>query len=151
MKNRNTKILSHSLFNMCFSTGLNPTEWDYSSIKPNPKKDKDPRYPLNNRCITIMFCIAKMYSKPLNTRLQKFLEENEILVEEQNGFRASRSCIDHIFTLCTILINRKSRGLDTFISFIDYKKAFDSLKLVLLATFTMQLNQCTVTLSLELS
>ena len=67
-----------------------------------------------------------MYSKLLNTRLQKFLEENEILVEEQNGFRASRSCIDHIFTLCTILRNRKSMGLDTFLSFIDYKKAFDS-------------------------
>ena len=60
------------------------------------------------------------------TRLQKYLELNNILVEEQNGFRASRSCIDHIFSLCTILRNRKSLGLETFLSFIDYKKAFDS-------------------------
>ena len=73
-----------------------------------------------------MCCISKIYSKILNTRLQKFLEENELLAEEQNGFRASRSCIDHIFTLCTILRNRKAMGLDTFLAFIDYKKAFDS-------------------------
>ena len=73
-----------------------------------------------------MCCISKIYSKLLNNRLQKYLEENDILAEEQNGFRASRSCIDHIFTLCTILRNRKVSGFDTFLSFIDYKKAFDS-------------------------
>ena len=73
-----------------------------------------------------MCCISKIYSKLLNNRLQKYLEENDILAEEQNGFRASGSCIDHIFTLCSVLRNRKASGLDTFLSFIDYKKAFDS-------------------------
>ena len=71
----NAKKLLHEFFNLCFSSGLNPTEWDHSNIKPIP----------NNRCITIMCCISKMYSKLLNTRLQKYLEENEILVEEQNA------------------------------------------------------------------
>ena len=125
-KNYNAKVLLHKFFNLCFTTGLNPTDWDYSNIKPIPKKDKDQRDPLNNRCITIMCCISKIYSKILNARLQKYLEENDILVEEQNGFRASRSCIDHIFSLCTILRNRKLMGLETFLSFIDYQKAFDS-------------------------
>ena len=65
-KNKNAKALLHSLFNICFISGLNPTEWDFSNIKPIPKKDKDPRDPLNNRCITIMCCIAKIYSRILN-------------------------------------------------------------------------------------
>jgi hypothetical protein len=69
-----------------------------------------------------------MYSKLLNTRLQKYLDENNILVNEQNGFRASRSCIDHIYTLCTILRNRKLLGQDTFLAFIDFQKAFDSVE-----------------------
>ena len=125
-KNKNAKALLHSLFNICFISGLNPTEWDFSNIKPIPKKDKDPRDPLNNRCITIMCCIAKIYSRILNGRLQKYLEENKILVDEQNGFRATRFCIDHIFTLCTVLRNRKEMGLDTFLAFIDFQKAFDS-------------------------
>ena len=86
-KNKNAKALLHAFFNLCFTSGLNPTDWDSSNIKPIPKKDKDPRDPLNNRCITIICCIVKIYSKILNTRLQKFLENNKILVDEQNGFR----------------------------------------------------------------
>ena len=125
-KNKNAKMILHKFYNLCFSSGLSPTDWDFSNIIPIKKKDKDPRDPLNNRCITIMCCISKIYSKILNTRLQKYLEENKILVEEQNGFRASRSCVDHIYTLCTILRNRKALGLDTFLAFIDYQKAFDS-------------------------
>ena len=63
----------------------------------------------------------------LNKRLQKYLEKNNILAEEQNGFRAARSCIDHVFVMCTILRNRKMLGKETFLCFIDYKKAFDSI------------------------
>ena len=62
----------------------------------------------------------------MNKRLQKYLDINNILVEEQNGFRASRSCIDHILVICTVLRNRKSLGLETFLSFIEFKKTFDS-------------------------
>ena len=111
---------------MCFKVGLNPTDWNFSNIVPIPKPDKDQRDPLQNRCITIICCIAKVYSSILNTRIQKFFEAKEFLVEEQNGFRACRSCIDHIFVLTTILRNRLAMGKDTFLAFIDYKKAFDS-------------------------
>ena len=75
-----------------------------------------------------MCCVAKVYSKILNTRIQKYLESNKILVEEQNGFRAGRSCIDHLFVLCTVLRNRKLSDKETFLCFIDYKKAFDSVE-----------------------
>ena len=126
LKNANAKNLLFNFFNLCFSTGLNPTDWDKNDIKPIPKKDKDPRDPLQNRCITIMCCVAKMYSSILSKRLESYLEKNKILVEEQNGFRASRSCIDHLFVLCTVLRNRKSLGLSTYLAFVDYKKAFDS-------------------------
>ena len=60
------------------------------------------------------------------------MNDNEILVDEQNGFRATRSCIDHIYTLVTVLRNRKSLGKSTFLSFIDFKKAFDSVDRTLL-------------------
>ena len=126
LKNENAKTLFHAFFQLCFISGLSPSEWDNSNIKPIPKKDKDLRDPLQNRCITIMCCVAKLYSSILNRRLQKYLEQNKILVEEQNGFRASRSCIDHILVLCCILRNRKSLGLSTFLAYIDFQKAFDS-------------------------
>ena len=45
-KNVNGKLLLHRFLCLCFSTGLNPTEWDYSDIKPSPKKGKGPKGPL---------------------------------------------------------------------------------------------------------
>ena len=118
----------HKFFNLCFESGVSPLDWDLSDIKPIPKKDKDPRDPLQNRCITIMCCVAKVYSKILNKRIQTYLEKNNILVDEQNGFKACRSCIDHIFVLCTVVRNRKLQGKSTFVCYIDYKKAFDSVE-----------------------
>ena len=61
MKNQNAKLLLHRFFNLCFLSGLNPSDWDYSNIKPIPKPDKDPRDPLQNRCLTLMCCVAKIY------------------------------------------------------------------------------------------
>ena len=34
--------------------------------------------------------------------------------------------MDHIFVLTTILRNRKELGKETFLAYIDFKKAFDS-------------------------
>ena len=73
-----------------------------------------------------MCSVAKIYSSIMNKRLQTYLEKNDLLAEEQNGFRVSRSCIDHVLVLCTVLRNRKALGLDTFVTFVDFQKAFDS-------------------------
>ena len=76
LKNENAKQLFHRFFNLCFKSGLSPSDRDESNIKPIPKKEKDFRDPLQNCCITIMCCVAKIYSGILNRRLQKYLEKN---------------------------------------------------------------------------
>lgn len=62
-----------------------------------------------------------MYSAFVNKRLYKYLENNNILAEEQHGFRKDRSCEDHVFVLNS-LINNKSA---LFRAFIDLRKAFE--------------------------
>ena len=54
-----------------------------------------------------------------------YLEDNDLLVDTQNGFRRKRSCLDHIFSLTSIIRNRQSQGQNTFVAFIDMEKAFD--------------------------
>ena len=88
LKNKHAKVLLFHFFKLCFTSGYNPTDWDYSDIIPIPKKGKDARDHLQNRCITIVCCIAKIYTSILNKRIQGFLERNSILAEEQSGFRA---------------------------------------------------------------
>lgn len=38
----------------------------------------------------------------------------------------NRSCLDHVFSLFSIINNRKLRKMDTFSCFVDMKKAFDT-------------------------
>ena len=98
MKNVQAKTLLHKLFNVIFSTGLSPNDWLKSDLKPLFKGgDKNPRSPLDHRPLCIMSCVAKVYSFIINKRLQQHLTTNDLLTDTQNGFRAGRSCIDHIF------------------------------------------------------
>ena len=57
MKNINAKLILHKFYSVCFETGLCPSDWYKSDIKPIPKKDKDQRDPLNNRCTKTIFLI----------------------------------------------------------------------------------------------
>ncbi len=48
----------------------------------------------------------------------------EMLKDEQNGFRKGRSCSDYIYTLTSIITNyiNEKKG---FTALVDFKKAFD--------------------------
>ena len=127
LKNNASKFLLHKFFNNCFELGLSPSDWQQSELKPLFKGgDKNPRSPLDHRPICIMSCVAKIYSCVLNNRLQSHLDRNNLLSDSQNGFRSGRSCIDHIFSLVTILRNRKITNQQTFLCFVDFRRAFDS-------------------------
>ena len=111
----------HALFQYCFDIGKTTSVWHDAIIVPIPKsKTNDPRVPLNYRGISLLCTCAKLYSSVLNNRIVQFLETNNILAEEQNGFRASRSCLDHIFSLtCLIrqeyMIKARSRSSETIL------------------------------------
>ena len=80
---------------------------------------------LNYRGLTLASAIYKLYCGILNTRLSTWAEAEGLLVDEQNAFRKGRSTIDHLSTLTNIIEHRKSKGLSTFATFIDFKKAYD--------------------------
>ena len=69
---------------------------------------------------------SKMYCSVLNLRLNKLLEDNSILCEEQNGFLSNRSCEEHIYSLHSVISNMKISKQSTFVCFLDMRKAFDS-------------------------
>ena len=109
---------------------MTPSTWSEAIIVPILKtKTSDPRVPLNYRGISLLSCISNLFGELLNRRLCNYLEHNQLIVDEQNGFRKNRSCMDHIFVLHSIVKNRLNFGNDTFAAFIlDLKKAFDSVQ-----------------------
>ena len=129
LKNNVTISALHKFFNLVFDYSIVPSLWLKSLILPIPKSGSDdPCDPMNYRGISLICCIAKIYGSILNKRLLTYLDANQLLVEEQNGFRGQRSCNEHIFSLFSILRNRLNTGQDTFAAFIDLRKAFDSVK-----------------------
>ena len=126
LKNENSTHLLTKLFNLCLSSHKVPDIWVQALIYPIPKSSlNDPRIPLNYRGISLLPVISKLYTSALNIRLNNFAEGNDLIVNEQNGFRAERSCLDHIFVLQNTLNIRNQLNSHTFCAFIDFKKAFD--------------------------
>ena len=116
----------YGLFNVCFRKGIVPSDWAKSNIKPIPKPGKDSMVPLNNRGISLMSTVAKVYNSILNQRLCIYTAITNTLSDEQNGFRKNRSCLDHLFSLTAIIRYRKLTGYPTYTCFVDFSKAFDS-------------------------
>ena len=86
-------------------------------------KSLDARVPTNYRGVSLLPTISKLYTGVLYERLREHGEE--ILTDEQNGFRKGRSCTDHIYTLTSIITNNINEKKPVFTAFIDFKKAFD--------------------------
>ena len=99
VKNENSIKLLTDLFNRCLRLNLIPTYWTKGMVNPIPKsKDNNPRVPLDYRGISLLSIVGKLYTSALSERISSYLEHNNKLSNEQNGFRPKRSCLDHIFT-----------------------------------------------------
>ena len=128
LKNDAAIGILHRLFSVCFNTGIIPNDWSYSIITPIPKSSTgDARNPLHYRGISLAPACYKLYCGVLNSRLEAWVDENNLLCDEQNGFRKSRSTLDHLSTLTSIIETRKANKTDTYVAFIDFSKAYDSI------------------------
>ena len=113
------------LFNLILSTGLVPEDWCLGTIIPLFKNKGSRSDPDNYRGITLLSCISKLFTAAVNERLKYFLEGSGLLGNEQAGFRANFSTMDHILTLHMLIEWYKHKGKRLYCAFIDYKKAFD--------------------------
>ena len=82
-----------------FSSGIIPDEWSQGIISPIYKNKGDNANPDNYRGITILSCFGKFFTAVLNNRLNKYLENMNLLCEEQAGFRKSYGTTEFIFNL----------------------------------------------------
>lgn len=113
------------LFNKIFTSGEYPESW-CKGIVTNIHKKGSFLDPQNYRSITITSAIGKLFNSIMNTRLERYLEENNIISPYQIGFQKNSSTADHLFSLKTI-INKYTQkgGGKLYTCFVDFKQAFD--------------------------
>ena len=108
--------------NVCWIYGDVPEEWRTAIVIPIHRKG-DRNNPDNYRGISVLNTGGKIYSKIIAKRLTTIAEV--LILEEQNGFREGRSCMDCIFSASKIIEKHREFNIPTYIAFIDLKKAFD--------------------------
>jgi exonuclease III len=112
-------------FNWVRAAELCPSHWSQGLVC-TLYKDGRPEDPSNYRGITLLSCMGKLYTKLMQQHVQGALELKGRLPEEQGGFRAKRGCVDHVYTLFELLASRRREGRDTYVFFLDVRKAFDT-------------------------
>ena len=128
LKHSNDLIVTFflKLFNSLFDKGIFPENWTESIILPLFKKG-NVNNPSNYRGISLSDVSSKIYSSIINSRLQEWVELNDITSEHQAGFKKGYSTTDHMFTLLALVQKQFSYKRKLYVAFIDFEKAFDSI------------------------
>ena len=108
--------------NRIWRTGEWPTPWTQSLIITLPKKG-NLQLCQNYRTISLISHSSKVMLKVILNRLKPQAEE--IIAEEQTGFRAGRSTTEQIFNLRILCEKYLQHQQNLYHVFIDFKKAFD--------------------------
>ena len=117
--NKLLEKLTH-FFNEIFNHKQIPQSWLRSMIINIDKVKKNKELLPNKRDISLSNNICKLFERVINNRIKGNLQ----FTEARAGARENRAAVDQIFTLKAIIQNRTSKGLPTYIAFIDLEKAF---------------------------
>jgi hypothetical protein len=91
-----------------------------------PKKDKDSRYIKNWRPLSLLNSDYKILAKLLAKRLQTVL--HSIISPDQTGCISKRSAHSNIRSIIDVINHAKDKKMLGIIAFIDFEKAFDTVK-----------------------
>ena len=114
------------LFNNALMSSDKPGQWSYSNIVPIPKSGNLSK-PANTRGISLSCTFAKIYNRLILNRIRPAIDP--LLRNNQNGFRAGRNNVRQILAVRRIIKEAtKAHKLPVILTFIDFKKAFDSIR-----------------------
>ena len=113
------------MYNLSLLHAHFPQAWKTTIVVPLPKT-ANPIAASDLRPISLIPLPGKILEHLISNRLKTFLSNNDILVKNQHGFRKSHSTITSICKLMNHIYGNVNNLRDTFLIFLDFKKAFDT-------------------------
>ena len=113
------------IFKKSFEGGILPRDWKDAVVTPIFKKGSKTD-PLNYRPVSLTAVPCKLLEKIITRKIKEHLEENNILSQEQHGFRSKRSCLTQLLEYFLELENEYDSRNKIDAIYLDCKKAFDS-------------------------
>ena len=102
-----------------------PKDWKVANISAIFKKGKFTS-PGNYHPVSLTSVVCKLLESIIRDHIMKYLDERELLSEDQHGFRASRSCVTQLLEIIEIWTGMLEEGGGMDVVYLDFKKAFDS-------------------------
>ena len=102
-----------------------PTSWKEGTIIPLAKTSA-PQTAGDMRPIALLPLPGKIMEHIVSIRLKAYLEEFNILTDEQHGFRKGRSTLSAIVEFLHTIYKNVNVNKDSYIIYLDLKKAFDT-------------------------
>ena len=113
------------IFNVCIERAIWPEILKQAVIVPM-HKGNDKHKPANYRPISLISNIAKIFEKIVYKRIYEFVQENNIIDQNQHGFVKNKGTKDALRYLTNIIYNKLDKSEPLIITFLDLAKAFDT-------------------------
>ena len=115
-----------ALFNESIIQEIFPEDWKMGIITPIPKSG-NLMLKTNWRPITILNTLGKLLEKIIHYQTSTYLKLNEILKDDQHGFRKGFSTSSAILKFLSDIYEAKRTHMVTGCIYVDYQKAFDTI------------------------
>ena len=113
------------IFQKSYDSGILPSDWKDANIIPFYKKG-DKQLPSNYRPVSLTSITCKVMEHIVHTNIMEHFDKNNILCDEQHGFRKKRSCESHLVTTIQGIASKLRTGRDQVdVILLDFAKAFD--------------------------
>ncbi|KXJ81798.1 hypothetical protein RP20_CCG017824 [Aedes albopictus] len=114
------------IFNGCIRLMYFPSMWKHAIVVAIPKPKKDVTLPTNYRPISLLSSLSKVLERIILNRLNRHLDTNAVIPNEQFGFKAGHSTNHQLTRIRKIVkegfVTKKSTGM----IMLDVEKAYDS-------------------------
>ena len=116
------------LFNFFIQKGQVPKAWKEANVVPVYKGGDKPKDDVGSyRPDSLTSILCKVMEKLISVRIMNYVDEHDILSDNQFGFRSGRNCeqmlVKFFHLLCKSLDDRKCNLVDGI--FLDFSSAFD--------------------------
>lgn len=115
------------IINACLTLTYFPIKWRHAQMIAIKKPQKPSHNPSSYRPISLLSSISKILERVVLKRLQKHLDDNNIIPHFQHGFRANRSTTTQLYNVTAKIKSgfHQRLPLSTGMVLIDIEKAFD--------------------------
>eukprot|EP00794_Sanderia_malayensis_P006479 gene6479-7218_t len=114
------------IFIKSLESGIVPQAWRNANVVPVYKGKGSKQVAANYRPVSLTSVCCKTLEHIIFKHIMNHCDKEQIIVDEQHGFRSKRSCETQLITALEDIARKRNMGSNVDILILDFSKAFDT-------------------------